>query len=271
MISTSAAEIQCDKHKTNDGEIQCDQCQSLREKVIKYQTHGHTFTCAKKRKTITIKENEGHGRLDGSVKGPALTNISVCRFRFPRFPLNKTKVVLGLSKDTDEDIIKTCRADLSKITKYLVRQTHRENNRVESESWEKLKQLSFWEFLYEVGMFATDKLLKDCTNQEKENAKSRYLNAISASIQGRAAVILKRDVKDLFVNGYNTKIMKLHKANHDLQICIDQYSIAQYICGYLTKNESGISRLLKAVNEETSNLKQMEKLNALASVLDKHR
>ena len=120
-------------------------------------------------------------------------------------------------------------------------------------------------------MFTTDKSLKDCTNQEKENAKSRYLNAISAGIQGRAAVILKRDVKDLFVNGYNTKIMKLHKANHDLQICIDQYSVAQYICGYLTKNESGISRLLKAVNEETSNLKQMEKLNALASVLDKHR
>ena len=119
LISTSAAEIQCDKHKTNDGEIRCDQCQSLREKVIKYQTHGHTFTCAKKRKTITIKENEGHGRLDGSVKGPALTNISVCRFRFPRFPLNITKVVLGLSKDTDEDIIKTCKADLSKIKNTL--------------------------------------------------------------------------------------------------------------------------------------------------------
>ena len=65
--------------------------------------------------------------------------------------------------------------------------------------------------------------------------------------------------------------MRLHKANHDLQICIDHYSCAQYICGYLTKNESGISRLLKAVNEETNNLSQLEKLNALASILDKHR
>ena len=65
--------------------------------------------------------------------------------------------------------------------------------------------------------------------------------------------------------------MKLHKANHDIQICIDQYSVAQYICGYLTKNESGISKLLKAVNEETNNLRQMDKLHALASVLDKHR
>ena len=65
--------------------------------------------------------------------------------------------------------------------------------------------------------------------------------------------------------------MKLHKANHDLQICIDQYSCAQYICGYLTKNENGISKLLKAVNDETLGLGQMDRLNALASVLDKHR
>ena len=63
--------------------------------------------------------------------------------------------------------------------------------------------------------------------------------------------------------------MRLHKANHDLQICIDQYSVAQYICGYLTKNESGISKLLKSVNEEAKYLNQMEKLNALASVLVK--
>lgn len=65
--------------------------------------------------------------------------------------------------------------------------------------------------------------------------------------------------------------MRLHRANHDLQICIDLYAVAQYVCGYLTKNESGISKLLKAIDEESKNLSQMEKLNALASILDKHR
>ena len=84
-------------------------------------------------------------------------------------------------------------------------------------------------------------------------------------------VVLKREVKDIFINGFNKKIMRLFKANHDLQICIDQYSVAQYICGYITKNESGMSKLLKAVNEETTSFKQIDKLNALASVLDKHR
>ena len=41
-------------------------------------------------KTISIKETEGHGRLDGRVKGPALQNVPICRFKFPKFPLDET-------------------------------------------------------------------------------------------------------------------------------------------------------------------------------------
>ena len=84
-------------------------------------------------------------------------------------------------------------------------------------------------------------------------------------------VFMKRKVRDLFINGYNKKIMRIFKANHDLQICIDQYSCAQYICGYLCKNESGMSKLLKAVDEETNNCAHIEKLNALAANTGKYR
>ena len=41
--------------------------------------------------------------------------------------------------------------------------------------------------------------------------------------------------------------------------------------GYLTKNESGMSKLLKAVNEQGKDLTNKELLNQLSSVLDKHR
>jgi hypothetical protein len=37
--------------------------------VLKYQSHSHTFTCAKKKKTITIKADEGHGIDDGYLTG----------------------------------------------------------------------------------------------------------------------------------------------------------------------------------------------------------
>ena len=52
---------------------------------------------------------------------------------------------------------------------------------------------------------------------------------------------------------------------------ICKYVLIKYICGYLTKNESGVSKLLKTVNDECNTERQMDKLNALASVLDKHR
>ena len=146
----------------------------------------------------------------------------------------------------------------------MIRQT-------QSDKWINLKNMSFWEFLYEAGMFEDNKCFKSYLKEEKRNAKLRYLNALSAAVQGSAMVVLKRKVKDVFINAFNKKIMRLFKANHDIQICIDHYAAAQYICGYLTKNESGISKLLKAVNEETTHLKQIDKLNALASILDKHR
>ena len=65
--------------------------------------------------------------------------------------------------------------------------------------------------------------------------------------------------------------MLIHEANHDIQMVVDQYACAQYICGYLTKNEEGMSKLLKKINDEAKNLSKMELLNKLASVLDKHR
>ena len=121
----------------------------------------------------------------------------------------------------------------------------------------------FYQFLYAAGMFVENRPFNEYSDVEKESAKRRYLDALSASVQGTAMLVLKREVKDIFINAFNIRIMQLFKANHDLQICIDPYAAAQYICGYLTKNESGMSKLLRAVNEETNDMKQMEKLNAL--------
>ena len=124
---------------------------------------------------MTINEDEGHGKLDGFIKGPELKNVSICKFKFPKFPLDETTLVLGMSKDTDEGIIKKRKKDLNKIINFLIRQTFCENPRQESENWGRLKNLEFWEFLVEVGMFVDKKDIKEYTNDEKQNAKLRYL------------------------------------------------------------------------------------------------
>ena len=90
----------------------------------KYQTHLCKFTCHKKKKTITIKSTEGHGKNDGKCLGKELCHIPVCRTNFPRFPMRKTKLLMGFSKDENADIVKTAKKDLLKMKKYLIRQTY---------------------------------------------------------------------------------------------------------------------------------------------------
>ena len=123
LISTSPEDISCIEHQQGPNK-ECGECTELKEKVEKYQSHNHTFTCEKKKQTVTIKEEEGHGRWDGYKKGAELKNIPLCRFNFPKFPLDETKLVKGISKDESEDVIKQRRGDLNKIKKYLIRQTY---------------------------------------------------------------------------------------------------------------------------------------------------
>ena len=268
LLSTSSEEISCEDHDIN--QLDCSECKDLQEKVSKYQHHSHTFTCAKKKKCITIKENEGHGRLDGHLKGPRLLNIPVCRFQFPKYPLDKTELVVAMSKDTDDQTIKYAKKDLNKIIKFLIRQTW-DSKANKSAGSSKLKHMTFFEFLYAAGMFGVDHFFDQVTDKDRFNARQRYLTAISVSVRGSATVILKRQVKDMFMNGYNKRLMQLFKSNHDLQICIDPYAAGAYILGYVTKAEAGMSKLSSAINSETTSLKQLERLNLFAQALDKSR
>ena len=57
LITTSPEEIKCKEHQLNNDktkeEVSCTECINLQDKVSKYQNHMHTFTCAKKKKTLT--------------------------------------------------------------------------------------------------------------------------------------------------------------------------------------------------------------------------
>ena len=52
LISTTPDDIRCNVHDSlEDEKIECSECKKLQEKVNKFQTHSHTNTCAKKKKT----------------------------------------------------------------------------------------------------------------------------------------------------------------------------------------------------------------------------
>jgi hypothetical protein len=109
-----------------------------------------------------------------------------------------------------------------KIKKYIIRQTYSENPLQESENYKLLKSFTFLEFLYESGMFYVDKKLEEYSEKEKEMAYDRYINALSASVRGTGSIFLKRETKDLFTNNFNRRLMEVHKANHDIQMVVDQ-------------------------------------------------
>ena len=137
--------------------------------------------------------------------------------------MNKTTFILGTPKDLTKDEVSQRRADLKKIKKFLIRQSYSEN-REESESFKNFKKTSFFEFLYHVGMFGNRNNIENLSEKDKRIGYERYLNAISVSIRGTGAIFLKRDPKDVFTNNFNRRIMSVHKANHDIQIVIDQVS-----------------------------------------------
>ena len=202
----------------------------MKKLVAKYQTHKHTFSCQKKNRLITIKETEGHGKNDNLRKGPKISNYVQCKYNFPQFPMNRTRFILGMRKDLEAEEINQCKKDLQKIKKYLIRQTYMEdldsNNDAASNSSQlcatNFSNLTFIEFLYEVGMFESKKPLEDYSRNEKSLAFKRYIKALSAFIRGSGSIFLKRETKDILTNNFNRKLMGVHQANHDLQIVLDQ-------------------------------------------------
>ena len=66
-------------------------------------------------------------------------------------------------------------------------------------------------------------------------------------------IILKCDVKDIFINACNRDILALWQGNIDLQCVVDEYSTVMYVCSYLNKGEKALGETLKRVANECRN------------------
>ena len=136
-----------------------------------------------------------------------------------------------MSKDTNEEIVKDRKKMLRKIVTFLIHQS------LDEARLECLKKLTFFEFLLAAGMFDTSKNIQEYSWKEKQDAKQKYLNALSVSFGGIAKVFSKRKVRDIFVNGFNNKITRIFQANHDIQICLDPYAAVSWQLYYKIHNK----------------------------------
>eukprot|EP00092_Neocalanus_flemingeri_P022722 GFUD01024642.1.p1 GENE.GFUD01024642.1~~GFUD01024642.1.p1 ORF type:complete len:2733 (+),score=580.47 GFUD01024642.1:994-8199(+) len=267
IISGSSKDMHCDAHSHMNEN--CNDCENGKALVEKFQSHRHTFTCKKKGKVIRILPGEGHGRLDGKVEEEVLL-VPVCRFNHPRNPIDRTEFLLGFPEDVDEEDHKKAKADYSKIRKFLLRITHGDDFE-KKDKWRKFKQMTFFEFLFEVGMFEKSQDFDD--ENARTLARRRYVTALRCEVKSSGLLLLRRDPEDVLTNNYNKKLIKIHQANQDIQYITDEYAVAEYICNYLTKSESGTSALLKNINDEAidSGEAVTDTIDKLAKALDKGR
>ncbi len=175
---------------------------------------------------------------------------SSCRFSYPKFPSDYTFIAQPLLQSDFKD-----EADY-KQTKNMYKQILNDLKvqlEIMLECEEDLDQITLCE------------ILKNC-----DIKKDDYYKALSVSEKG-PVVVLKRSLKELFVNDYNREWLRAWNGNMDLQVCLDFFAVTTYITDYYTKDESGCTKLLRdfAKQNASSNLK--EKMKCLAQVYLTHR
>ena len=185
--------------------------------------------------------------------------------------MDKAEFLYAFPEDVDKTELKQAKEDYRKIRKYLLRLTHGENFK-DQEKWLNFVNLSFYEFLQEVGMFKPTDDIQD--EDAKHNARQRYLTALRCEVKSSGLTFLRRETRDIFTNNFNKKLIKIHQANQDIQYIHDNgYAVAEYVSDYCTKLESGQTALLQNINKEAVESGEGSKktLKKLFDQLDKGR
>ena len=167
-----------------------------------------------------------------------------CRYGFPRLPSSKTI----LAKPLPDDMDPTERKAILESAKQLLGAA---KDLLESEDLN--EDMSFEEFL------------KALNTTEKE-----YHNAIGTMAKGYQ-LVLKRSVKDRYINTFCPEWLKVWDANTDVQLALDPYAIITYVVNYVSKDETGMTQCLKEALQGKANEPVRERLNTLKLAYLKNR
>ena len=198
FIHGSADDTSCKVHENFKSE--CQACLDVQKKCVEqFQSHKCRFTCFKKKKFLKIHSREGHGRFDG-VRHSTEIQVPVCRFKFPKNVCDESIFLHIFPTDYPKDLLKKAKEDYMKIRKYLLRFSH-EMSDMDPAKVEKFKGLTFYDFLYVVGMYEEGQNPSNKVFQQK--AKERYLTALRCEIKSSGFLLIKRTTQDIFTNNFN--------------------------------------------------------------------
>ncbi|XP_077364609.1 uncharacterized protein LOC144009028 isoform X1 [Festucalex cinctus] len=189
---------------------------------------------------------------------------TVCRFNYPRPASSRTFIS---RKKTDENDKKQCKCKVDKdaLAKCACKNEEQQESiraaeimtAVKTALSDKNASFDSVEHLFEsLGI-----------NQETfEDAYQRFSR--------NTHVVLKRDVKAVWVNPYNKSLLKCWNANMDIQYVIDAYACIVYIISYISKSEREMGLLLRNAQSEAAkdgNVSAKAALKNLGSVYLQNR
>ena len=231
----------------------------IKESVEDVNTHHHTKTCRK--------------------QGPD------CRFGIPRPPSDFTIIAQAMTEEDKKTeavtvkgqafIMSKVRAELKRVEEDL-KERRKVNSKAEIEGTlpEMLQKLfpevrlaANEEFIIVQGdeeeqIKVKTALVKEAWKQNpkheeqpinletsKERLQSAAYHFALSIISYGTKIVLKRDLKDIFVNNYNVGWMVIWNANLDIQPISDYFSCIVYMCDYVCKPEKNTMNILKDVKK----------------------
>ena len=97
----------------------------------------------------------------------------------------------------------------------------------------------------------------------------QFQSALS-KLATKSSIVMQRDLKDVWINGYNADLLRSWNGNMDLKYILEPYSCVMYILSYISKSEHELGEILKTAQQEmrkdncTPDLKdQMKKLGTV--------
>ena len=164
-----------------------------------------------------------------------------CRFGFPKIPAPETMILRSkVLEDEDERELVAIR---------------------------KLNALNRLNDVPESASLTLDQMLASCDLTVEEYIECLCIKAKASE------VVLKRDPKDSWVNGYNPALLEAWDANLDIQFILNPYSCIMYICSYISKAEHGLSEYLKSMIENSSheNVNESDEMKLVMQAYSKKR
>ena len=230
--------VTCSLNPAKLSKMGCSDGAALAKLAEEVQQHRHTRTCRKYDTT--------------------------CRFHKPTFPMKKTKVFcneLTSEQNKDDSQRKRKPEILVKVKELLDDKVT--IDKIMSKYNKKEESLKEYEANRDERI---DELLRIAGTNYRE-----YEEEIKHSVKQGYTILLERDIDEGYINAFNPEWLEAWGGNIDLQPCFDYFAVITYVTDYLTKDDSGVTAILREVMKRTEKDETKERMQMLINTFLTHR